>query len=221
MSKEDTSLRFRQFEADDAPVVYSFCLQLIFKQSCWQLRKKTMLNRGWMISAVTASVLLAIGLSWPVTLITSLLCTYLLIWISHTAYSYYLRHNRYQDLCSTAAFVARWCSGGQDRLFVATLEDGTVIASSGIVHQDIDTCELVRVATEESYQRKGVGRALMKYVLRQSTSFGYKTVVLKTSDVQTEAQRLYETSGFSLSKIYTVGRGIMTVYYYKLNLTDH
>ncbi|ELT93670.1 hypothetical protein CAPTEDRAFT_48766, partial [Capitella teleta] len=81
-------------------------------------------------------------------------------------------------------------------LFVAALEDGTVIASCGFTHQNNETCELTRVATDERYQRKGVGQALLTFALQQSVSLGYKTAVLSTNGVQTAAHRMYEAKCF-------------------------
>ena len=124
---------------------------------------------------------------------------------------------RFADVWS--GFFHYWSQCPTDReLWVATLDGDTIVACCGIIRKSQDTAELQRMVTERSFCGKGVGRHLIQYVIEQSRLLGYKTLVLKTSHVQVEAQRLYKSVGFQHEHTSSGLMGIVHRYFYRLEL---
>jgi putative acetyltransferase len=81
------------------------------------------------------------------------------------------------------------------RLLLAT-HDGQPAGCVALREIDADTCEMKRMFVYTQFQGKGVGRALSEAVIREARSIGYSLMRLDTSVRQSEAQTLYERSGF-------------------------
>jgi putative acetyltransferase len=75
---------------------------------------------------------------------------------------------------------------------------GGVVGMVGIEHRDDQTAELRRMAVEKAQRRKGIARELLATAEAFGRSRGYRRVVLSTSELQTAAMRLYESSGYRL-----------------------
>ena len=56
--------------------------------------------------------------------------------------------------------------------------------------------ELVKMATDECYQRRGIGRALMQAAIEWARQHRVRRLYLETNHTLTPAIRLYEASGF-------------------------
>ena len=76
-------------------------------------------------------------------------------------------------------------------------EDG-VIGMVGIERHAPDTAELRRMAVARAHRRKGIGRALLATAEAFCRQAGYRKVMLSTSELQSPARRLYESSGYGL-----------------------
>ena len=77
-------------------------------------------------------------------------------------------------------------------------EDDGVIGMVGIERHAPDTAEVRRMAVARAHRRKGIGRALLGTAEAFCRQAGYRKVVLSTSELQSPARRLYESSGYGL-----------------------
>jgi putative acetyltransferase len=83
--------------------------------------------------------------------------------------------------------------GGQ--VFMAIL-DGEAVGCVGLMKMGERTYELVKMATDERFQRRGIGRALMEAAIAWARKQKARCLYLETNHVLTPAITLYETSGF-------------------------
>ncbi len=84
----------------------------------------------------------------------------------------------------------------RDGLFLAVLEDETVIGSGAIRKLDEDTAELKRVWLLEKYHGQGVGFRIVQQLLEFAHQKGYQRVRLQTHPQQTRALDFYRKVGF-------------------------
>jgi GNAT superfamily N-acetyltransferase len=75
-------------------------------------------------------------------------------------------------------------------------EEGGVIGMVGIERHAEDSAELRRMAVGKAHRRKGVGRELLATAEAFCRDYGYRRVVLSTSELQAAAARLYESAGY-------------------------
>ncbi|XP_043919230.1 probable N-acetyltransferase camello [Protopterus annectens] len=66
--------------------------------------------------------------------------------------------------------------------------------------ETVEYLELGRMSVLAAYRRKGIAKVLCRTVIDFARQSGYNTVVLKTSEVQVAAHRLYESVGFKKVK---------------------
>lgn len=91
------------------------------------------------------------------------------------------------------------------RIYVAR-QDGKVVAMAAL-HFTISTAEGGKVAGLEDcivhpdYRRRGIGKALLAYVLEQARAEGALRVMLLTDGDNTRAQALYRQLGFAPSSM--------------------
>lgn len=85
--------------------------------------------------------------------------------------------------------------GGQ--IFVAFLE-GIAVGCVALVKipNQLRTYELAKMATDENYQRRGIGRALIQAAITWARQHCAKRIYLETNHTLTPAIRLYESAGF-------------------------
>ncbi|MGV0850653.1 GNAT family N-acetyltransferase [Mycolicibacterium phlei] len=62
---------------------------------------------------------------------------------------------------------------------------------------DTDTAELKRIWTDSAHRRRGYGKALLAALETEIAARGYTRVYLTTGDRQPEAERLYESTGYT------------------------
>lgn len=86
----------------------------------------------------------------------------------------------------------------KDSCFWVVESDGVVVGSVGCLpSQDAAGClELKRMSVRRSHRGLGIAKALCRTVTDFTRERGYAAVVLNTSVVQTDAQKLYEHMGF-------------------------
>jgi putative acetyltransferase len=85
--------------------------------------------------------------------------------------------------------------GGQ--IFMALL-DGVAVGCVGLVKMpaQVRSYELVKMATDETCQRRGIGRALMQAAITWARQQGARRLYLETNHILAPAIKLYESSGF-------------------------
>jgi putative acetyltransferase len=83
-----------------------------------------------------------------------------------------------------------------DGLFLAALDDNTLIGSGAIRKVDDETAELKRMWLLESYHGRGIGYQVITHLFEFARSKGYKRVRLQTSPEQVRAIAFYEKLGF-------------------------
>ena len=84
-------------------------------------------------------------------------------------------------------------SGGQIFLAVHGIE---VVGCVAIVAIDNGTYEIVKMAVDDSFQRRGVGRVLLNSAISWARDHGARRLWLETNHILTSAIRLYESCGF-------------------------
>jgi putative acetyltransferase len=67
---------------------------------------------------------------------------------------------------------------------------------------DDQTCEMKRMFVYTKFHGKGIGRALSEKLINDARLIGYQTIKLDTSFRQIEAQKLYQSIGFKVTKPY-------------------
>jgi GNAT superfamily N-acetyltransferase len=80
-------------------------------------------------------------------------------------------------------------------LAIATL-DGFPAGTVALRPLEMDACELKRLYVRPQFRRRGVGRALMKWIIERARSLGYKTAHGDTLPVMTDAMQMYRDFGF-------------------------
>lgn len=101
-----------------------------------------------------------------------------------------------------------------------------VVGMAGVERHSESSAELRRMAVFKSHRRRGIARELLQVAEAFCRDFGYRTVVLSTSELQIPAMRLYESSGYRLLRTEisadpshkTVGAGL-TRYHYEKSLS--
>lgn len=126
----------------------------------------------------------------------------------------------------------------QRDLYVAEV-DGHVAGAVNIVTPGSEHCQVAydnegefrMLAVAPQYQGRGIGRALVQFVLDQAQAQGLQRVAITTMTTMTSAQAMYEAMGFHRAperdwNLYTAGytddpEGLETflVYIYPLNST--
>lgn len=84
----------------------------------------------------------------------------------------------------------------QDGLFLAVLDDNTLIGSGAIRKIDTVTAELKRMWLLEAYHGKGIGLQVIMRLFEFARSKHYQRIRLQTSPEQTRALAFYRQLGF-------------------------
>ena len=77
-------------------------------------------------------------------------------------------------------------------------DEGGVVGMAGIERHDNASAEVRRMAVNAANRRRGLGRALLQTAEDFCRSAGYRKIVLSTSELQSAARKLYESSGYRL-----------------------
>ncbi|XP_037341809.2 probable N-acetyltransferase camello [Pungitius pungitius] len=94
----------------------------------------------------------------------------------------------------------------RDSCFWVAEVDGRVVGTAACLpNQDAPAClELKRMSVRRSHRGAGIATALCRTVADFTRDRGYAAVVLFTSVVQTDAQRLYERLGYEKTREFVV-----------------
>lgn len=101
-----------------------------------------------------------------------------------------------------ATFSIPWTMNGfftylirEDALFLSAVEDGAVVGYIGLITAGPEA-DITNVAVKESVRKKGVGKQLVKEMLRQAEKRGVEDVFLEVRVGNDPAIRLYRSFGF-------------------------
>jgi predicted N-acetyltransferase YhbS len=83
--------------------------------------------------------------------------------------------------------------------------DGVIVGTCALLKHSDRMYELAKLAVSPESRGHGVGRRLMQAALERAREQGAETVVLATSTKLVEANRLYESFGFSLADSSVIG----------------
>jgi putative acetyltransferase len=83
-----------------------------------------------------------------------------------------------------------------DGLFLAALDEDTLIGSGAIRKLDSETAELKRMWLLESHHGMGIGYQIIKRLFEFARTNGYRRIRLQTSPEQTRALAFYKKLGF-------------------------
>ncbi len=71
------------------------------------------------------------------------------------------------------------------------------IVAMGALKKMIDsTAEIKRMRVDPKLQGRGLGKKMLLALENQATKYGYSTIKLDTTSIQSKAQQLYEHSGY-------------------------
>ncbi|XP_077419413.1 putative N-acetyltransferase camello [Vanacampus margaritifer] len=139
--------------------------------------------------------------------------------------------NAYIDTCCNTdlSTIGETYMAARDACFWVAESEGRVVGTVACLPRDgaPDCLELKRLSVRRSHRRMGVAKQLCRTVSDFTRQRGYAAVILITSMVQTDAQKLYEGMGFRKVREF-VGPGVasklmnFTLIEYKLDLQkDH
>ena len=102
-------------------------------------------------------------------------------------------------------------------------EESHVIGMVGIEKHSKSIAELRRMVVDHLSRRRGVGRYLLARAEEHCGRFGYRQIILNTSELQQPAMRFYEANGYTLTRTESasiqthknVGIGLKQYYYTK------
>jgi ribosomal protein S18 acetylase RimI-like enzyme len=86
---------------------------------------------------------------------------------------------------------------GKDCVLVAL--DGPLVVGTGILLLRAPEGEIVRMSVLRDYRRRGIAKKLLGELLRLASEYGVDRVLVETNAKWTEAQNLYEASGFKFT----------------------
>jgi ribosomal protein S18 acetylase RimI-like enzyme len=75
--------------------------------------------------------------------------------------------------------------------------DGTPVTGGAFRRFDDQTAELKRIWTDSRHRRRGLAKVLVGELEREIAARGYRRIYLMTGDRQPEAERLYESAGYT------------------------
>ncbi|XP_017260477.1 probable N-acetyltransferase camello [Kryptolebias marmoratus] len=108
--------------------------------------------------------------------------------------------NKYIETCLRKDLrnISETYLGQKDSCFWVAESDGQVVGTVACLPSKNETgcLELKRMSVHLSYRRLGIAKALCQTVANFTRDRGYTAVVLHTSVVQTDAQKLYEHMGY-------------------------
>jgi GNAT superfamily N-acetyltransferase len=87
----------------------------------------------------------------------------------------------------------------QDNVLVAL--DGAVVVGTGILVLRSQEAEIVRMAVQRNYRRRGVATRLLSELIDLASELGVNRLVVETNAKWTEARNLYEKAGFKFTHV--------------------
>jgi len=87
-------------------------------------------------------------------------------------------------------------AGHQCWVAIKEFEGSEILVGFVIVSTVLDECSLLNISVRPAYQRQGIGRQLLEYVIERARSNDVVKIFLEVRAANASAIALYETSGF-------------------------
>jgi GNAT superfamily N-acetyltransferase len=81
-------------------------------------------------------------------------------------------------------------------IFLVARLNGRLVGTGGLKPQSSHTAEVVRMSVAADCRRLGIGRMILKQLLRQAKALGYSRIVLETTASWADAVNFYLAFGF-------------------------
>lgn len=94
------------------------------------------------------------------------------------------------DLYDIGAYYAGDC-------FVVAVLDGRVVGTGGLIYESQLVTRVVRMHTDETYRRRGVGTAVIADLERRALEYGAREIFLETDIDWHDAHAFYAAVGYS------------------------
>ncbi len=79
---------------------------------------------------------------------------------------------------------------------VMVAENGGNVVGILVLGKMDEGFKLINIAVEPSFQRQGVGKALLQFAEAEARRLGHETILLSTNEKMTENQALYSKIGY-------------------------
>lgn len=93
--------------------------------------------------------------------------------------------------------LRRECASPEGCLLLATAMDDAPAGCGAFRRIDGSTCELLHMYVRDEHRGKRIGRRVLEQLVQLATEAGYRSMVLETATFMSEAQKLYESLGFT------------------------
>ena len=101
--------------------------------------------------------------------------------------------------------------------FLVGTINGIIVSMGAFRKLDKTTAEIKRMRTYPEYQGRGYGDKILKELIRIAKEYGYKELILETSEKQIAARKLYMNNGFKEFKEEIIGGNNCTWFKLLLN----
>ena len=89
----------------------------------------------------------------------------------------------------------------QSQAFITVAEDSGEIAGYCIIYHALEEAEIARIATNEKWRRRGVGRQLLDYTCKCCKEKQIERMLLDVRESNVGARTFYENYGFAIDGI--------------------
>jgi len=114
---------------------------------------------------------------------------------SQPGFDYYLELQKYDDEYSDPGKKYPLPDG---RLYLA-LVNGQAAGCIAMRRFDEQSCEMKRLYVDPLYRGRGIGEALVRKLIDEAKTMGYRRMLLDTLPVLASAMRMYERLGFKVT----------------------
>ena len=83
-----------------------------------------------------------------------------------------------------------------DGTFLLAWQGDEVIGAGALVHEEKGIARIVRMSVARSLQRRGLGTLILRRLLAEARTAGYRQVVLETTSTWDEVIAFYKRNGF-------------------------
>jgi GNAT superfamily N-acetyltransferase len=112
---------------------------------------------------------------------------------------------------------------GERAAFVVAWREGEAVACGALrPTEDSKTAEVKRMFVRRAARGSGFSRKILGKLEELAAAYGYEQIILETGTLQTEALKLYESSGYTRSECYGkyIGNPISVCFEKKLNVPE-
>jgi putative acetyltransferase len=81
---------------------------------------------------------------------------------------------------------------------VAVLE-GRIVGTGALIPHAGETAEICRMSVARPFRRRGIGGAILRRLLEDAESAGYRTIILETTSTWEDAVAFYRKHGFRMT----------------------